>query len=310
LIAAAVILTAVIVGAIIWNLIPTEPRQVTRFYYELPEDQQFSSGLSLPVLSVSPDGKQFVYSTNEGLYLRSIGEMDARLIAGTANQAAVYPFFSPDGKWIAYYSDSDKQLKKIAAGGGAPQVLCDSPTFTTASWDVADTIIFCMIVTEGGFGGEIMRVPANGGPPESIFKEDGALVISPQMLPDEKSMLYTKVDTTQNPPTTQIMARSLEENESRELFAGSYVRYLPTGHLVYTVGSNIMDIGGHNLFAVPFEPEKLEITGGAISMVENIRGPAGQHYALSGSGHTRLSAGRFGFVDHGTHPGLGGQGGE
>ena len=283
LIAATFILTAIIVGVAVLNLKKPKPPEVTRFYYELPDGQQFNN-LAVKTLAVSPDGKQFVYNTNDGLYLRSIGEMDAKLISGTANQSAIFPFFSPDGKWIAYYSDNDKQLRKIAAGGGAPQVLCDSPTFATAGWDVADTIIFCRIVVGEGFGGEIMRVPANGGTPESILKEDGALLVSPQMLPDGKSILYTKVNITQNPPTTQIVAHSLEVNESKELLAGFYSRYLPTGHLVYTVGTNLMDIGGHNLFAVPFDAETLEVTGGAISMVENIRGPAGMHYAVSGSG--------------------------
>ena len=60
----------------------SEPRQVMRFYYELPEDQQFSN-LMNALLAVSPDGRQFVYSTSEGLYLRSMDELDARLIPGT-----------------------------------------------------------------------------------------------------------------------------------------------------------------------------------------------------------------------------------
>ena len=65
-VAAAVVLGVIIAGVAVWNLKPTpppEPRQVTRFYYELPKDQQFSD-LSERALAVSPDGRQFVYSTS------------------------------------------------------------------------------------------------------------------------------------------------------------------------------------------------------------------------------------------------------
>src|SRR4030042_1708855 len=61
---------------------PSEPRQVMRFSYELPEGQQFSN-LQSPSIAISPNGKHIVYSTDEGLYLRSIDEMTAKLIAGT-----------------------------------------------------------------------------------------------------------------------------------------------------------------------------------------------------------------------------------
>jgi len=53
-----------------------------RFESELPEGQQFSD-LTYPALAISPDGKQFVYSTAKGLHLRSVHELTAKPIAGT-----------------------------------------------------------------------------------------------------------------------------------------------------------------------------------------------------------------------------------
>ena len=85
----------------VWKLKPPEPRQVMRFDYDLPEGQQFSD-LAFQALAVSPDGKQFVYSTSKGLYLRSVDELTAKLIAGTEGNTR-NPFFSPDGKWIGYF---------------------------------------------------------------------------------------------------------------------------------------------------------------------------------------------------------------
>jgi serine/threonine protein kinase len=118
-VAAIAILCLFIAAVAAWYLKPSESQPVTRFYYEMPEYQQFLN-LEARNLDVSPDGRQFVYSTSEGLYLRSIGELEARLIAGTTNENPLFPFFSPDGKWIGYGSGSDGRLKKIAIGGGAP----------------------------------------------------------------------------------------------------------------------------------------------------------------------------------------------
>jgi hypothetical protein len=78
-------------------------------------------------LAVSPDGTQFVYSTSEGLYIRSEDELEARLIPGTDDNPQS-PFFSPDGQWIGYWSQADNQLKKIAIRGGTPVTLCDVGT--------------------------------------------------------------------------------------------------------------------------------------------------------------------------------------
>ena len=121
-VAAVAVLGAVVGGLAVWNLRKPEPRQVVRFDYLLPEGQEFSKTMS-PVLAISPDGKHIVYSTPQGLYLRSMDELAAKLIPGTEGNS-VDPFFSPDGQWIGYFSPGDGKLKKISAHGGVPVVLC------------------------------------------------------------------------------------------------------------------------------------------------------------------------------------------
>jgi hypothetical protein len=159
-----------------------EARQVMRFDYELPEGQQFSY---LNPLAVSPDGQQFVYGTTKGLYLRSVDELSAKLIAGTEGPAQ-QPFFSPDGKSIGYFSPTDRQLKKISVNGGAPVTLCSVAGIMLigASWSADDTIVF------GQGPGDIMRVSANGGTPESLIKAKSAVSAWPHELPDGKWMAY------------------------------------------------------------------------------------------------------------------------
>jgi Tol biopolymer transport system component len=259
---AALILMAIITGIGVWKLKPPEPRQVMRFEFELPEGQQFSD-LTYPALAISPDGKRFVYSTAKGLYLRSVDELAAKLIAGTEGSTS-QPFFSPDGKWIGFLSVPDFKLKKIDINGGAPVALCGAIPYGV-SWGADSTIVY------GQMAGDMMRISANGGNPESLFKTKYGNCEYPQMLPDGKSVMYTA-----SIPQPRIVVQSLKSGERKELFAGIAARYLSTGHIVYGLSNS------SNLFAIPFDLDRLEVTGGAVPIVESVISPL--HYAISDSG--------------------------
>ncbi len=178
-IAAALVAGLIIAGVAVWKLKPAEPRRVTRFEYELPEGRQFSA---FPCLRIYPDGRLIAYSTGNGLYLRPMDQLAARLIAGSEGNATGL-FFSPDGKWIAHYSAADRQLKKVSTNGGPPYKLCSIQQFFGGSWSSDDQIVY------GQFGG-LMRTPASGGTPPPLVRRERELLMSPQILPDQKSVLY------------------------------------------------------------------------------------------------------------------------
>ena len=72
---------------------------------------------------------------------------------------------------------------------------------------------------------------------------------------------------------TKIMVQSLKSGEPKELFAGLTARYLPTGHIVYKLPNN------NNLFAIPFDLDRLEVQVDRFPVVEGVR-----QYAISDSG--------------------------
>jgi serine/threonine-protein kinase len=268
LLAAALVLGLIIAGVALWNLGKPEPKRVMRFTYELPDGQQFSrTGTDSINLAVSPDGSHVVYGTNDGLYLRSMDSLDARQIAGT-DKDSFWPFFSPDGQWIGYVSSSDEKLKKVAISGGAPVVLCDTGGLAAhGSWDSADIILY------SDSAGGIMRVSANGGTPEALVKADIANIakegfpVDPQMLPDGKALLFTNMFLP-DVANHQIMIHTVKSGQRKVVIRGGRaVKYLPTGHIVYTLPNNNIN----NLFAVPFDLDKLEVTGGPVSLLEGVR---------------------------------------
>jgi class 3 adenylate cyclase/Tol biopolymer transport system component len=246
----AVILTGFIVGFLNWKLGPEPSLPLIRLSHELPKDQQFRF-LVTPTLAVSPDGKHIVYSTQKGLFLRSTDELSAHLIAGTEGSSNVQPFFSPDGEWIGYFSINEQQLKKISINGGAPVRLCKIGMLVGASWGEDGTIVYGTQKAGG------MKISDQGGTSKNIIGKDIGMIGLPQVLPGGKSVLFTALG-----PQPMIMVKGLESADRKELFPGNGARYIPTGHIVYTVDNN--------LFAVPFDPEKLEVIDEHILLEEGI----------------------------------------
>ena len=98
--AVTAVVAVLVTGLVGWTLWPaTEPRPVNQFAYPVPDDQGFRAPGNT-VMALAPDGRSFVYNMQDGLYLRTMGELEARLIPGT-EETLIAPFFSPDGLSVA-----------------------------------------------------------------------------------------------------------------------------------------------------------------------------------------------------------------
>ena len=195
----------------------------------------------------------------------------------TPFNASANPVFSPDGRSVAYY---DGALKRIATGASTPVTLCAVDLPWGISWS-GDSIIF----GQGPKG--VMRVSANGGTPEQLVAlSPNEIAAHPQMLPGARAVLFTLASAGTEPEqrwdTAQIVAHVLDSKERKVVIdGGSHARYLSTGHIVFVQGTT--------LFAVPFDTDRLEVTGGRVPVVEGlIRNPfvgdGAGHYAVSDTG--------------------------
>lgn len=150
-------------------------------------------------------------------------------------------------------------LKKIPVEGGVPVTLCEADFPHGASWSSDGTIVFA----QGARG--IFRVSANGGTPEVLVEVDatkGEMAHGPEVLPDGDTLLFT-LGSGGSWEEAQIVAQSFTTGERRVLVdAGTDGRYVPTDHLAYSHQGTLL--------AVPFDPGRLEVIGGAVPMVEEI----------------------------------------
>ena len=277
--AVASLVTAVVVS-FGWSAWPTspEPRPVTRFVDESSVGRVIGDN-SRPLMAFSPDGRHFVYVTREGLYLRPMEALEARLLSGSLLTS---PFFSPDGQPVAYWDQAAKQLARVGLTGGAPVPIAPAPlNIFGASWAPDDTILFGQ--PEG-----ILRVSANGGAPELMIPTgEGELMGSPHLLPDGESVLFSVTTGTGRTrwDAAQIAVQSLRTGERTVVLSGgSDARYLPTGHLVYALGDG--------LFAVAFDVDRLEVQGRPVLVVEGVMR---SRSAIEGTGTAN-----YGVSDQGT----------
>ena len=279
-ISASVIVTAVVTGFAVWSLQPSNPREVSRFTYEIPPETPLRI-TNRNVIAASPDGRQFVYNTAEGLHLRSLDQLESRLLPGTEETLGA-PFFSPDGQSVGFRQGS--QLKRILLSGGAPVVIAESTSPpVSASWAADGTIFFA---DDDG----IKRVPAAGGTPDLVVAAaEGEELDVPQLLPDGDTVLFSVAAAATRGIARRwdngtVTAQSLSSGERVDLIegGGSDARYIPTGHIVYA-----LDDG---LFAVAFSLDSLTVLGGPVSLVERVARTIGD----------RVSSANYAVADNGT----------
>jgi len=260
----AAMIVGVVTGFFVWTLRPVSKATVIRFPFTLPEGQQFTGQTNL-IVALSPDGTRIVYGADARLYWRSMSELEPHAIPGTDLGGVQHtPVFSPDGNSVAFYTLSDNTLKRIAVSGGAAVTICKIDQPLGITWTASDDLLF-------GYGNQgIMRVPAKGGKPESIISvKTNELAYGPQLLPDGKSILFTLAKNTSGDPweNAQIVVQSLTSGERKVIEeAGTDARYLPTGHIIYEHGGNLL--------AVPFNTATLE-SGTPVPVVEGIAGSFG-----------------------------------
>jgi len=273
----ALLLVALVTGFAVWNLKPTPPRPVTRTAITLPPGQQLAGLDSGPSVALSPDGTHLAYVATQGgtqqLYLRAMDSLESKPIPGT--EGGVNPFFSPDSKWLGFFAGG--KLKKVSVSGGGVSTLSDSVAPRGASWGSQGTIAFGTSYIE-----YLQQVSDSGSAPRPLTRsEKGDNAHGwPDFLPGGKAVLFATGTNGMGFQNAEVVVESVGAGERRNLVqGGTNPRYAPSGHMVY--------VQGGNLVAVPFDPQRLEVTGAAVPVVEGVLQPTingNAQYSFSATG--------------------------
>ncbi len=285
---AALLIVAAIASLATWNLKPSGsllPQPVSRVTITLPPGQQLAGMDAAPAVALSPDGSHLAYVARQGgaqqIYLRQMDSLEAKPIPGT--DGAVDPFFSPDGQWLGFFADG--KVKKVSVSGGTTLLVGEAASPNGASWGSQGTIALSPTNVS-----PILQVPDAGGAATSIsrFEKRENSHRWPQFLPDGKTVLFAAGFTAGNWTNVEITAQPPGSGARRDLILGTAPHYAPSGHLIYAQGGSLM--------AVPFDPQRLAVTGTAVPVVEGVQqsGVSGHaQYSLSDNGSLVYVPGGF-----------------
>jgi hypothetical protein len=172
---------------------------------------------------------------------------------------------------------------KISVDGGPPTELTQAVSSTGNSWGPEGSII------HGTVRDGLCRIRSTGGTPQQIAQPDG-VDAGPQVLPRRRQYPFQAGERDR-------CAAALRKKSKTLGLSGGSAHCVSSGHLLYLKGST--------MFAVPFDLNRMEVSGEAVPLFDDVlvspvTGEA--HYAVSDTGtliyrKTRSEETALGWVD-------------
>lgn len=212
-------------------------------------------------LTLSPDGRWITFAASNSsaktlLWLRPLNSLESRPIIGSED--GVYPFWSPDSRYVAFFSDG--KLKKANISGGPTVIICDAGEGRGGTWNQQGVILFAP-----NTGTPIHRVSAEGGESAPITKINKANKEQshryPYFLPNGKQFLYVAMSHT-SPAIDAIHAASIDGQKDQIIAKGG-------SNVVYSDGF-LLFVQERVLMAQQFDLRSLTLKGSRISTTDQV----------------------------------------
>jgi len=255
-----------VLGFLYWRAANVQS-PVIRAFIPPPEKATYqSTAFTGGPATISPDGTKlaFVARRADGInliFVRALDSLVAQPLAGTEN--ATYHFWSPDGRSLAFFANN--KLKKIDASGGPSLTLTDAPNGRGGTWNRDGVILFSPSSNSG-----LIRVAAAGGATTPVIELDIKRGEStyrwPSFLPDGKHFLYLArvgLGGFSAGENTAIRVASLDGKVNVDLVRARSNAVYASGYLLYARESTLM--------AQPFNPVRLQFTGDAFPVAEQLQ---------------------------------------
>jgi len=229
----------------------SEQSEVRRMDFAIPMTGEVT------YVAISTDGSMLAYvspeeNTGEGvIYVQHVGSTAAVRLEGT--ETASYPFWSPDGKYIGFFANG--KLKKVAAGGGAPQVLATADSGRGGSWGSRNIILYT-----ASAAGPLWRINPDGSENApltgKLLTGDESSHRWPVFLPDGEHFIFWAGDFNESPDDRHsgLYLGDLSAKEKKFILAAHSSAGFAGGRLFYRDEK-------HALVAVPMDSSSGKLLG-------------------------------------------------
>jgi serine/threonine-protein kinase len=297
--AAAGAVLAVSVAALVWSLFAQAPPvpgdvRVSRFAVNFPKDTITAPTLN-SAIAFSPDGAHLALTPWPGpTVVRSLDGLDSRpLEDGRPEVLRNAPKFSADGAFVSWIEwngivGATRPLLKAPVAGGPPVKVAEYDHFHSGDW-AGDGWIYWTRTYPGG----IVRVRDSGGPIEPVTELDldggERSHRFASLLPGGDALIYTVAFAgITSYDDARIDLWDLKTRQRKTLVTGgSAAVYSPSGHVVFARAGKLL--------AVPFDPDRREVTGPPMQVVDDVmmsQNTGAAHFAVSRRGDLAYVPGR------------------
>jgi Tol biopolymer transport system component len=258
---AAVLVIGAIVGIKYLRMDPAEP-PAARLTFSVPHPLILADAATGGQFSISRDGTAVVFAASapdgtHALWIRRLDSLTAERLPGTVG--ATYPFWSPDGRFVAFFAQ--QKLKTIPVAGGAVQTLADALLPRGGTWSRAGTIVFSADAGEhlyrvSSAGGQVTRVALDSPNRESHW---------PDFLPDGRHFLFLG-----RRQKSGIYVGSIDSPQTR-LLATGYIAagYAAPGYLLLLTGGAQSETSG-TLMVQRFDASGLRLIGKPVPLANSV----------------------------------------
>ncbi len=187
-------------------------------------------------VTISPDGQTIALLTGNAtftsnapleLWLRRLDGLAPTRVTGA--NGAINPFWSPDSRQLAFFSN--RKLRRLELATGRIDDICDAPDGRGGSWNTDDVIVFAPTNN-----GALFRVSVKNGKPEPVTKvasdqgETGHRY--PALLPDGQHFLYVALPAHNN--EYDVWVGSLDGTTHEHLMKAESAPIYSNGYLLYS----------------------------------------------------------------------------
>jgi Tol biopolymer transport system component/tRNA A-37 threonylcarbamoyl transferase component Bud32 len=235
---------------------PGPERPVSRYGLSFAPGQEPSGGLAF-----TPDGSLLLYNGTADtggsqIWVKERSQYLATPLAGTAGGSG--PAISPDGQWFA--SSQGGQIRKWPIRGGSAITLTGGASGPPITWLDDGNLVYTRD------DGQLGRVPGTGGEATVVWQRPDSLpqsfALMPAPLPGGRGVLFTLCLAACN--RSELWVVDFRSGTSRRLMPDATRSwYLPTGHIAFSRADG-------SVLAVPFDLDRLELTGAPVPILEGV----------------------------------------